>query len=497
MKAFSSSSRGVLWWTLVGFVALNCWFHIVGYSGAFSTQDDSLTTLMVGRYGFFLSSLIFIVLFALFDWVVQRFESGFKVASPLLLFIGTGMFGLSTSQTLMDPTVFIVVGCIVIGFGYSWYLLNLYQLLGGNGTIGELAVFFIVSRALSTLFFSMMTNFLSETSQVIFSTCLAFVIVISLVLAQRGEKKNAKGDDRKAKESVEDESFVPQAIEGDRHLRFLEWKQILQMIFITVAMLALRGLGQGGIWGDSRSGQEGSGLEALGATFATLGVFVVIASISFWLYTAKPWGYRDKLPMLILIAGLLVMVGFEVASVSGFVAHIFTSAVELYCQTLFSFAVVMGIRILPFSAFKVSGFILGLSYVLAMVWMFFFEGSGMVASLFLLAVSYLLVITVAIPSKVEKGSMLFEELYDTTPTSEMDLYEAVVQRGEQLAHEHGLTNRETEILQLLLQGRSLPFIQDELVLASGTVRTHVMRIYKKLDIHSRQELLNLLASGEN
>ena len=57
---------------------------------------------------------------------------------------------------------------------------------------------------------------------------------------------------------------------------------------------------------------------------------------------------------------------------------------------------------------------------------------------------------------------------------------------------HGLTPRETEVARLLAKGRSMPFIQDALGISRGTVNTHVVHIYEKLGVHSRQEFIDVL-----
>ena len=57
-----------------------------------------------------------------------------------------------------------------------------------------------------------------------------------------------------------------------------------------------------------------------------------------------------------------------------------------------------------------------------------------------------------------------------------------------------LTPRETEIAELLLRGRSQVYIRDLLFISQNTVNSHVKSIYKKLDIHSKQELFDLAES---
>lgn len=56
----------------------------------------------------------------------------------------------------------------------------------------------------------------------------------------------------------------------------------------------------------------------------------------------------------------------------------------------------------------------------------------------------------------------------------------------------GLTPREIEVFRLLIKGRSVPYIRDELVISRDTVATHVKHIYAKAQVHSRQELLDLV-----
>lgn len=65
---------------------------------------------------------------------------------------------------------------------------------------------------------------------------------------------------------------------------------------------------------------------------------------------------------------------------------------------------------------------------------------------------------------------------------------------EEFARLQGLTARETEIFALLVKGRSAPYIRDELFLSKNTVNTHIKHIYRKLDVHSKQELIDAYES---
>lgn len=65
-------------------------------------------------------------------------------------------------------------------------------------------------------------------------------------------------------------------------------------------------------------------------------------------------------------------------------------------------------------------------------------------------------------------------------------------RCRQLKAEFGLTDREEEIMLLIAKGRSAPRIREELGLTAGTVNAHVSHLYRKLDVHDRQELIDLV-----
>lgn len=77
-------------------------------------------------------------------------------------------------------------------------------------------------------------------------------------------------------------------------------------------------------------------------------------------------------------------------------------------------------------------------------------------------------------------------------TGEQRWKSPISERCAKLAKTYRLTPREEEILVLLAKGRSVDWIQKELYLARGTVAAHTNHIYKKLGIHSKQQLLDMV-----
>lgn len=65
-----------------------------------------------------------------------------------------------------------------------------------------------------------------------------------------------------------------------------------------------------------------------------------------------------------------------------------------------------------------------------------------------------------------------------------------------MAKHYALSMRESEVLLLLAQKKSIADIEKELFIANGTAKAHVRHIYQKLDIHSREELFDLVEKTE-
>lgn len=57
-----------------------------------------------------------------------------------------------------------------------------------------------------------------------------------------------------------------------------------------------------------------------------------------------------------------------------------------------------------------------------------------------------------------------------------------------LAREYGLSERQREILLLAAQGDTPRALGNKLGIAPGTVKAHMQHIYKKLGVHSKDEL---------
>lgn len=73
--------------------------------------------------------------------------------------------------------------------------------------------------------------------------------------------------------------------------------------------------------------------------------------------------------------------------------------------------------------------------------------------------------------------------------SEKELFE---RRCAAVAELYQLSPRETDILKFLAKGRNAAYIQNKLTISPHTVKSHIYSIYRKLDIHSQQKLMDFI-----
>ena len=65
-------------------------------------------------------------------------------------------------------------------------------------------------------------------------------------------------------------------------------------------------------------------------------------------------------------------------------------------------------------------------------------------------------------------------------------------RCREVAERYALSAREPEVMTLAAKGRTTQRIQEALGISTGTVNTHLAHVYKKLGVHDRQEMLDLI-----
>lgn len=169
---------------------------------------------------------------------------------------------------------------------------------------------------------------------------------------------------------------------------------------------------------------------------------------------------------------LSIMVIFIVAAIA---YNVSISGVFLFC-------VLMGVQLMSHSI----GSLLGDTLISAGLIDY---GTSIMFSIVLVAV--------LVPLSISKNgisSLFMDRSIDSTSPSDGPRREEhqANEKADVVARKFELTKREAEILQLIAQRRSNGEIARMLVISEGTVKTHTHRIYRKIGVESRGELLSVI-----
>lgn len=88
---------------------------------------------------------------------------------------------------------------------------------------------------------------------------------------------------------------------------------------------------------------------------------------------------------------------------------------------------------------------------------------------------------------------IFAELSGERASAPED-HRSIDERCDAIAAARNLTPRELEVMKMLCKGRTKSYIAETLYLTENTVRSHTKHLYTKLDVHSKQELMDLVGA---
>lgn len=96
------------------------------------------------------------------------------------------------------------------------------------------------------------------------------------------------------------------------------------------------------------------------------------------------------------------------------------------------------------------------------------------------------------PNALEMSDTLAKEL--PTPDESALYQDRLSKQAALVRRAYRLSAREAEVMELIARGNTVARIAEQLIVSENTIRTHSKRIYTKLNIHKRQELVELIES---
>ena len=109
----------------------------------------------------------------------------------------------------------------------------------------------------------------------------------------------------------------------------------------------------------------------------------------------------------------------------------------------------------------------------------------------ILTIVYVVFAFTSIYTLAKNGSNAPAPAPEPTPAADKrDSHEIISQR-------YNLNPREEEIMALLIRGRTAKYIAEDLTLSINTVRSYTKSLYAKMNVHSKQELIDLAEAISN
>lgn len=475
------------------------WCTLAGHTGGFPSSLHDLDPAVNPRLFFLLGILAVGIAFALAPrWLRER-DRPFSYVLPLASSVGTACFALASNQSLFDPIVLAVAGLVIFGAGYFWIASRFYLLLTRTQTFACTAWCIVAALATETLVLPIVREAVPSVWQIVITIALPLVSAALL----KGARSAAAGSD--ALELQPRRAELPKGHEGRRSL----------MVLVAAGALLLatvRSFSSIGLWGNEAVAAQGlfAGLLFSLVSTALLALFAYATLVK---TTQWRLDLRFQPAFIFVIGGLFVVV--SQTSAQGIPAALLDAFMRLddsCAHLLFWMVVVTAVDALTMPSYRVMGIAAAVYALSSILWVALLGSGVAFSSMVMLGAAYSLTIAAIVSEWM--GARRLGAQNDpvepepapapdsvSAPAPQGDLTgehvsRAIADRCKDIAVAYKLSPRETEVFILLAQGRTRTLIQDELVLAENTVKTHIAHIYAKLGVANRQEMMDRVLGDE-
>ncbi|MEG2932619.1 MAG: LuxR C-terminal-related transcriptional regulator [Gordonibacter sp.] len=416
-----------------------------------------------------------IVVYAVFSRLLRAFS--LPVIVPTAVFLAVAVFSFSGALAKLPSqaallAVAMVHGCATVMLTLAW--VELLSRLGPSDAAKTLAASMLLASAISLAL-------QGGAAPVKFAATAVFLVTSAVLCCMERGRLAIEVPKRTSASPRHRLEKAPPSFR--KHLQGL--------VFIGEGLVSLLVLGcavgiiNGFMFREGAGFDGSSEASSLGTCLASIVFFVAVFSLPKVFSASK--AYRMLFPLLtgILIAWPLVDFQYGYFFSAAFVTgHAFV-ATSVMCLIISE-----GSRrsLNPYAFMGMSVFLIRLSSMAGL-----FLGTSLAAidaatsfknMLVIVVVIYLL--SLVLLYMLRKRS---REIPVETPPVSHD--EAFQRRAAELASRYRLTQRESDILEHLSRGRTATYIGATLYLSPNTVRGYIKNIYAKMEVHSKQELIDL------
>lgn len=428
---------------------------------------------------------------------LRRKDASLKVLFPVIGALGTACIAFAPYQDLFHPGVLCMTGLIALGMGYCWLVVRFGLLMAHGPSLSPLVYGMTIALILEPVVRLFIETLFPYTARICVASLLPVLSMTLLRQTERGARENGWVDE--ARRTC---ACAPQS-----ESRTLLNKRFVLFFAIAILLATVRTLSPVGTWDAQFNPAPMTSSPALVALYAA-GV-VLFARFTLISAEQRPVLSRFQLAFLLIVltlsASLLMLYTQGPQSAALYTLMCLNDS---FAHLLFWTAVVCMARSVAMPPYRLVGMAVATYALGSIIWLFVIGCSEMLQTVATAAaVAMLYVLTIVIVhtggpdaaasdsyTRNGNGSDSACGANDTPATTRIAA--SIEERCREVAGEYKLSPRETEVLALLAQGRTRMYIQEKLVLAEPTVKTHIAHIYRKTGVNNRQGLIDLVLGGD-
>lgn len=471
-----------------GLACAGVWNNTLGYSAALFSSDgtEPLRTsdaYLVGRLA------VALALIPLARVVYDRLRWVFSAAVMVMCF-STFVAVLSPLQGVFDPQALAGTSVLLGSMCYTVATTSFYVLLAERAEDRWAAGAIALSLVLETVLSAMI-----GTGEVVLQVTVVIGAPVVVGVAYVAACALFKMGQPASKSCVCD-----WGTQGRRATRAGQGFLLARLAAYTIALVFIRALSDVGIWGRSRTGFMG--MEELSLPeLALVSALVILLALAVYILPYRLSTTMRSLVGFAVVLGGLQLLAFSEGSMFGTLFDLTTVSCELFAHLLMWMAYIECVKGTEVPAFRITG-VRSIVYVIvtfALSWALDMVHAPV--GTLIMTLNYALFLFVLVSLILARGSAS-----RTGPGAERTGVpefgkerEVRLSDVDRFAKAHRLSEREAQIAALLLEQTKRADIERICGLSEGTVRTHISRTYRKLDVHSRTELRELFdrECGEN
>lgn len=451
----------------LGLVVAGVWTNTIGYSVNMIPGGLENIAGIASTDAFRLGRLLVAVLFILLPAGFVRLERSLVVCVAVLMTTASGMLVIAYHQTLVDPVGLAVGGVFVSIACYTFLVWVFYRYLAEHFRT-EHIIWCIALSLVGEVVCSVVVGFgLSLFVQRVLVLVAPAVVALLFFAAAWCNRNDSPLE-------------LPQRINDG----YEKYALLTQVVIITVALVLLQALSSMGIWGASSGNYVGMTDISPAHVAIVVTTIIVLTSAVFYLPRRRlSLALRCIIGFATILAGLQILaLSSDLSSIAGFEAVV--AGIEQFSHLVRWMIIIECVRLIAMPSYRIAGIAHVVSAVTALLWIHVIEQLPFAAATFVMIAVYLLLLVVI---------FIFVRGY---LSSDARLWGSDDEDGKAklkaFMRENDLSPRESEVFRLLVQGKRRAEIEQECGLSEGTVKTHLSNIYRKLDVHSRREAIDLL-----